>query len=70
MKEIFYIQNMNCNNCVNTISNFVNELDNIKNITPNLSNKSLEIEFTEPTTKEMIIEAIEDAGFSIVMMKS
>ncbi|RAX55152.1 hypothetical protein CCY99_00180 [Helicobacter sp. 16-1353] len=65
MKELLNIEGMTCNHCVEKIKKFVGECEGVQNININLENKTLEVEFIEPTTIENIILAIEDSGFEV-----
>lgn len=65
MKELLNIEGMSCNHCVEKIKKFVTECEGVQNANISLENKTLEVEFKEPTKIEDIIDAVEDAGFSV-----
>lgn len=65
MREILEIEDMNCINCFNTIKRFLLDCDGVNGIDANLDNKTLIIDYNQPTTYQIIKEAIEDSGFSI-----
>ena len=58
--------NINCGNCVNSVTPFLNEVDNIDlwKIDTNNPHKILEVQL-DNQNKNTIIEAVKKAGFEI-----
>jgi copper chaperone CopZ len=58
--------NINCGNCVRTVTNFLNDVPGIETWQVDTDNpeKILTVEGEEVTT-EAVIEAVEEAGFDI-----
>jgi copper chaperone len=60
---------INCANCVKTVSGFLNDIKDIKwEVDTNNPNKILTVE-GEMLNDEEIIEAVEDAGFDIEVLR-
>ncbi len=58
--------NINCGNCVNSVTPFLNEVDNIDlwKVDTNNPHKILEVQLDDQN-KNTIIEAVKKAGFEI-----
>ena len=58
--------NINCNNCIRSVSGFLNDVKEIEHWEVNTENpeKILTVD-GEKVTVEMVVEAVEDAGFDI-----
>lgn len=58
--------NINCGNCVNSVTPFLNEVDNIDlwKVDTNNPDKILEVQLDDQN-KNTIIEAVKKAGFEI-----
>lgn len=65
MKELLQIDGMSCNHCIEKIKKFVGECEGVKNMNISLEHKTLDVEYSEPTSLEDIINAIEDCGFGV-----
>ena len=65
MREVLEIEDMNCNNCLETIRKFVLDCNGVIGIDADLNSKTLVIDYNLPATPEIIREAIEDSGFNI-----
>lgn len=65
MKQTLEIEGMNCNHCVEKITRFVSDCEGVKSAVVSLESKTLEVEFDAPASLETIIDAVEDAGFSV-----
>ncbi|MFZ2899101.1 MAG: heavy-metal-associated domain-containing protein [Saprospiraceae bacterium] len=65
-KQLKFKTNINCNNCIRTVSGFLNEVGEIKRWEVDTANpeKILTVEGDE-VTAEAVIEAVEEAGFDI-----
>jgi copper chaperone CopZ len=57
--------NINCANCLKTVSPFLNDIQDVKwSVDTTVSEKILTIEGENPD-KDQVIEAVENAGFDI-----
>jgi copper chaperone len=66
MSTITYqIPNISCGHCVNTIQNELSNLEGVKKVTASLENKSVMIEFGEPTTPEILKEVLADINYPV-----
>lgn len=66
MDKVQFKTNINCNNCVRSVTGFLNEVDGINHWKVDIDNpdKILTVE-GEKVDIEAVIEAVEDAGFDI-----
>ncbi|MCP3931437.1 MAG: heavy-metal-associated domain-containing protein [Bacteroidetes bacterium] len=66
MKTLKFKTNINCSNCVRSVSGFINDVKSIQHWEVDTENpdKILSVQGKEITEVE-IIEAVEDAGFDI-----
>lgn len=66
MPKLQFKTNINCQNCVRSVSGFLNDVKNIAQWEVDTANpdKILTVE-GENLTKEEVVAAVEDAGFSI-----
>jgi copper chaperone CopZ len=64
MEKLQFKTNINCNNCVRSVTGFINDVEGIQSWKVDIDNpdKILTVE-GEGIIAEAIIEAIEDAGF-------
>ena len=66
MSTITYqIPNISCGHCVNTIQNELSNLEGVKKVTASLENKSVLIEFGEPTTPDILKEVLADINYPV-----
>jgi copper chaperone len=58
--------NINCGNCVNSVTPFLNEVDNIDlwKVDTNNPSKILEVQLDDQN-KETVVDAVKKAGFEI-----
>lgn len=65
-KQLKFKTNINCNNCIRSVSGFLNDVEEIKRWEVDIANpeKILTVEGDE-VTAEAVIEAVEEAGFDI-----
>lgn len=65
MQTLKFKTNINCSNCVRSVSGFLNEVENIEtwSVDTNDPNKWLSVK--GETSSNAIINAVEDAGFDI-----
>ena len=66
MKRLQFKTNINCGNCVRTVTGFLNDVESIEKWQVDTANpeKILTVE-GEDVTVEEVIAAVEDAGFDI-----
>lgn len=57
--------NINCGNCVRTVTNFLNDVEGIEQWEVDTDNPDKILTVTGPVAAAAIVEAIEDAGFDI-----
>lgn len=69
-KQLKFKTNINCNNCIRSVSGFLNDVEEIKRWEVDIANpeKILTVEGDE-VTAEAVIEAVEEAGFDIERVK-
>jgi len=70
MKTLKYKTNINCGNCIKSVTPFLNELDNIDLWKVDTANpdKILEVEIDDED-ETSIMEAVKKAGFDIEKIK-
>ena len=66
MKKLQYKTNINCNNCIRSVTPFLNELDNIDSWKVDTDNpdKILEVEIDDED-EQAVEEAVKKAGYMI-----
>ena len=66
MKSIKFITNINCSNCIKSVTPFLNELDNLDEwqVDTESPNKILEVKLNDED-ESTVIEAVLKAGFEI-----
>lgn len=66
MQKLKFKTNINCGNCVRTVTGFINEVDGIEKWEVDVANpeKILTVEGEELDGEE-IVKAVEEAGFDI-----
>jgi copper chaperone len=71
MKKLQFKTNINCGNCVRSVSGFLNDVPNIQKweVDTDHPEKILTVE-GEKVTMEEVVEAVEDAGFDIAIVES
>ena len=71
MNKIDFKTNINCNNCVRTVSRFLNEVNEVEHweVDTDVSDKILTVQ-GKSITPEMVINAVEDAGFDIEILNT
>jgi len=57
--------NINCGNCVRTVTNFLNDVEGIEQWKVDTDNPDKILTVTGAASAAAIVEAIEDAGFDI-----
>lgn len=66
MKNVKFKTNINCNNCINSVSPFLNALDNIDLWSVNIDNpdKILNVDMDDEN-ESVVIDAVKKAGYQI-----
>ena len=66
MKNVKFKTNINCNNCINSVSPFLNALDNIELWSVDIDNpdKILNVDLDDEN-EIVVIEAVKKAGYEI-----
>ncbi len=66
MKTLKFKTNINCNNCVMSVTPFLNELDNIENWKVDIDSPDKTLEITiDDDDEESVIDAVKEAGYTI-----
>ena len=66
MRSLVFKTNINCNNCIRSVTGFLNEVASIENWEVDIENpdKLLTVQ-GEQVTLEEVVNAVEEAGFDI-----
>lgn len=66
MKKVTFKTNINCGNCIKSVTPFLNELDNVESWSVDTDNpeKILTVELDDED-QNTVVEAVKKAGFSI-----
>ena len=67
MKELRFKTNINCQNCVRAVTGFIEEVENVEHWSVDTDNadKVLSVKGPENLNVDLLIEAVEEAGFDI-----
>ncbi len=65
MKKIQFKTNINCNNCVRSVSGFINDVEGLEKWGVDTDNPEKILTVEGDVQKEAVVEAVEDAGFDI-----
>ena len=67
MKKLEFKTNINCNNCIRSVTPFLNQVDTIETWKVDTDNpdKILSVELDEEGTEEEVRKAVLEAGFEI-----
>ena len=67
MKKLDFKTNINCENCIRSVTPFLNEVDSIDLWKVDINNpeKILSVEFEEDGNAEEVMDAVKKAGFDI-----
>jgi copper ion binding protein len=66
MKKIINIEGMSCGHCVKRVENALKEIDGIKEVEVILEENKAIIEFNGQMEDKTLIDAIDDAGYTVV----
>lgn len=67
-EKIVYIEGMHCDNCKNSVERNINEIEGAS-AKVNLKKKQALVEMDREIPEEMLIQAVEKAGFEVVRME-
>ena len=67
MKKLDFKTNINCENCIRSVTPFLNEVDSIDLWKVDINNpeKILSVEFEEDGNAKEVMDAVKKAGFDI-----
>ena len=67
MKKLDFKTNINCENCIRSVTPFLNEVGSIDHWKVDINNpeKILSVEFEEDGNAEEVMDAVKKAGFDI-----
>ena len=67
MKKLEFKTNINCNNCIRSVTPFLNSVETIDLWKVDIDNpaKILTVELDEDGTEEEVVNAVKEAGFEI-----
>lgn len=65
MKTIFKVPMMSCNHCKESIKNELSKLSGVKKVIIDLNEKTVDIEHNSDVNNDMLILAIDNAGYDI-----
>lgn len=65
MEKLQFKTNINCGNCVRTVTGFLNEVEGIEKWEVDTNNPNKILTVNGAITKEEVIAAVEEAGFDI-----
>lgn len=66
MKKIIKIEGMSCEHCIKRVENALEEIDGIKEVEVILEENKAIIEFDGQMEDKTLIDAIDDAGYTVV----
>lgn len=70
MEKLQFKTNINCGNCVRTVSGFLNDVKGIEHWEVDTQNPAKILTVEGATDAKAIIEAVEDAGFDIEIIQA
>ena len=62
-RKTFYIPNISCGHCVNSIKNELEELDGVLKVAGNPEKKEINVEWDTPATIEAIRETLAEINY-------
>jgi copper chaperone CopZ len=64
MKNVTYqVPNISCGHCVNAIEMELSELSGVITIKANTDTRSVDIEYQDPATEELILETLQEINY-------
>ncbi|WP_053954823.1 heavy-metal-associated domain-containing protein [Inediibacterium massiliense] len=70
MKKLMMIEGMSCMHCVNHVKNALEEIQGVQEVVVDLQGKNAVIQLSEEVTDEVLKNAVEEAGYEVVEIKS
>jgi copper ion binding protein len=70
MKKIINIEGMSCGHCVKRVENALKEIDGIKEVEVVLEENKAIIEFEGQIEDKTLIDAIDDAGYTVLSINN
>lgn len=66
MKTLRFKTNINCNNCIRSVTGFLNDVPNVQEWSVDINNPEKILTVVgEKVAVEAVVEAVEEAGFDI-----
>jgi len=62
-KQTFTVPNISCNHCVMTIKNQLSELEGVVSVEGDAENKSISVEWGDPSTPEKIRDTLKQINY-------
>lgn len=62
-KQTFTVPNISCNHCVMTIKNQLSELEGVISVEGDVENKSIRVEWDDPSTPEKIRDTLKQINY-------
>lgn len=62
-KKTFYIPNISCGHCVNTIKNELEDLNGVSRVEGNQDKKEIAVEYESPATIEIIKDTLAEINY-------
>lgn len=69
MEKILNVEGMSCKHCVASVRKALEGLDGVREADVNLDDKKARVELDKDLADEVLVKAVEDAGFSAKIEK-
>ena len=69
MEKILNVEGMSCNHCVASVRKALEGLDGVREADVSLDDKKARVELDKDLADEVLVKAVEDAGFSAKIEK-
>ena len=69
MEKILNVEGMSCNHCVAAVKKALENVDGVKEADVNLEDKKAEVKLDKEVSEEVLVKAVEDAGYSAKVEK-
>ena len=63
------VEGMSCNHCVAAVKKALENVDGVKEADVNLEDKKAEVKLDKEVSEEVLVKAVEDAGYSAKVEK-
>lgn len=70
MKKMMMIEGMSCMHCVNRVKTVLEEIAGVKGVTIDLQGKNAVVELSQDVSDPILKEAVEEAGYDVIEIKS